>query len=148
MPLITIEMHAGTSTPARNRAISDGIHAAMVEVLGIPADDRFHVVHELPPGSMFHDDVVFGRPRTDRLMFITLSFNQRSPRQKDDLYAALVREIGARTDVTEDDLLLRVLETASENWWAAGRTVDAATGYDARMQVDASGQLAAGGPGR
>ncbi|MFD4343526.1 hypothetical protein ACFWQ6_01360 [Streptomyces coelicoflavus] len=29
--------------------------------------------------------------------------------------------------------MLMAVETARENWWAAGRTVDPVTGYDARM---------------
>ena len=46
MPLITIELMEGTTIEHR-KAISDGIHQAMKEILGIPDDDRFHVFHEL-----------------------------------------------------------------------------------------------------
>lgn len=135
MPMATIELHAGTSTPERRRAMSDGIHQAMVEVLGIPADDRFHVFHELPEGSMFHDDTVFGKSRTDRFMFLTLSFNHREPAQKDALFGALVQQLGEHAEVDPEDLLIRIVETARENWWADGRVVDPTTGYDQRMQV-------------
>ncbi|AGL16453.1 tautomerase family protein [Actinoplanes sp. N902-109] len=69
MPLVSIEMHQGVTTADQRRAISDAIHAAMVEVLVIPPDDRFHFFHENPEGTMFHDDVAFGKPRSNRLMW-------------------------------------------------------------------------------
>lgn len=138
MPLITIELLAGTSVEHR-KAISDGIHTAMQEVLGIPDDDRFHVFHELAEGSMLHEPVVFGIPRTTaRMLLVTLSFNERSPEQKSALYAALVRRLEEHAGVRSDELLVRVLETARENWWADGRVVDPETGYDQRMEVAAS----------
>ena len=43
MPLITIELMAGTTVEHR-KAISDGIHEAMKEVLGIPDDYYGEVV--------------------------------------------------------------------------------------------------------
>ena len=36
-------------------------------------------------------------------------------------------------DVPEEDILMTIIETARENWWAAGRVVNPATGYDERM---------------
>lgn len=88
---------------------------------------------------MIHEPVVFGIPRTTgRMLFITLSFNERSPEQKNALYAALVRRLEEHADVRSDELLLRVIETARENWWGDGRVVNPETGYDERMDVAAS----------
>lgn len=42
MPLIDIYLHQGVTTREQRKAISDAIHAAMVETLAIPDDDRFH----------------------------------------------------------------------------------------------------------
>jgi phenylpyruvate tautomerase PptA (4-oxalocrotonate tautomerase family) len=135
MPLTTIELMAGTTAEHR-KAISDGIHEAMVEILDIPDDDRFHVFHELSEGCMIHEPVVFGiRRTTSRMLFITLSFNEKSPEQKNALYAALVRRLEERAGVRSDEVLLRVIETARENWWGDGRIVNPETGYDERMDV-------------
>lgn len=136
MPMATVELHADTTTPGQRRAISDGIHLAMKEALGIPDDDRFHVFHALPAGSMFHDDLVFGRARDDHFMFVTLSFNNRTAAQKDHLYRALVHHLGEQAGVKPEDLLIRIVETARENWWAAGRVINPETGYDERMTVE------------
>jgi hypothetical protein len=35
--------------------------------------------------------------------------------------------------VPEEDVAFRIVETARENWWAAGRVIDPTTGYDERM---------------
>lgn len=107
----------------------------MIEALAIPEDDRIHFFHELPEGSMFHDEVMFGRTRSSRLIFVTFSFNVRTAATKSVLFDTVVRHLDETAGVHPDEVILRVLETAKENWWASGRTVDPATGYDSRMTV-------------
>lgn len=138
MPLTTIELRRGTSTDFRRR-VSDAIHAALTEVLAVPADDRFHVFHELDEGSMIYAPVSFGIPRGDDLLFITFSFNLRPAEQKQALYESLIRQLREQAGVEPERVLIRVIETASENWWSAGRLVDPATGYDERMSVGSDG---------
>lgn len=145
MPVVSIDLHEGATTPAQRQAISDAIHAAMVEVLGIPDDDRFHFFHELPVGSIFHEDTAFGVARTQRLLFITLSFNERTAEIKNALFEALVRHLGTIAGWQKDEVMFRVIETARENWWAYGRVVNPDTGYDERMAGQASTLAAAGG---
>ncbi|MBS2962923.1 tautomerase family protein [Actinocrinis puniceicyclus] len=133
MPLIDIYLHQGVTTREQRKAISDAIHAAMVETLAVPDDDRFHFFHEFPEGSLFHEDVVFGLPRSERLMCVTLSFNIRTAETKSALFESLVKHLQEIARVPREDVAFRILETARENWWAAGRTVDPNTGYDKRM---------------
>jgi len=133
MPFTTIELHEGAFDPAERKTISDAIHDAMIESLAIPSDDRIHFFHELPEGSLFHDDTMFGRPRSSRLMFITFSFNVRKAATKSALFDCVLRHLEVTAGVHADEVVFRVLETAKENWWASGREVDPVTGYDARM---------------
>jgi phenylpyruvate tautomerase PptA (4-oxalocrotonate tautomerase family) len=133
MPLVDIYVHQGVTTRAQRKSISDAIHAAMVEALAVPDDDRFHYFHEFPEGSAFHEDVVFGLPRSNRMMCITLSFNNRTAETKKALFEALVSHLQQDAEVPREDVAFRILETARENWWAAGRVVDPSTGYDERM---------------
>ena len=132
MPLITVNLRKGTTADQR-RAISDGIHAAMMDVLGVPADDQFHVFNELDETTMIYQPVAFGRPRNDRMMFIQLYFNERTDEVKQALFAAIVANLRERAGVTEDEIALVVVETGRSNWWASGRVVDPTTGYDERM---------------
>lgn len=132
MPLITINLRKGT-TPEERRSISDGIHAAMMDVLKVPTDDQFHVFNELDETTMIYQPVAFGRPRSDRLMFIQLHFNERSDEVKAQLFAAIVDNLRERAGLSEDDIAMVVIETGRANWWASGRVVNPATGYDERM---------------
>ncbi|MEU4656513.1 tautomerase family protein [Streptomyces sp. NPDC023723] len=132
MPFINVYLRRGT-TPEYRHDVSRGLHRAMVDVLGIPEDDQFHVFHEVEPDNFRIQPVVFGLPRGERAMFVQFCFNQRPAEQKAALFAAVVENLRHSPGVPAEDLLMTVLETARENWWAAGRTVDPATGYDERM---------------
>jgi phenylpyruvate tautomerase PptA (4-oxalocrotonate tautomerase family) len=132
MPLINVYLRQGT-TPEYRRLVSEAIHKSMVDVLKIPQDDQFHVFHEVTPDNFVIQPVVLGLRRSERTMFIQLSFNQRTPEQKKDLFQAIVANLRLFADVPEEDILLVVFETARENWWAAGRVINPDTGYDERM---------------
>jgi phenylpyruvate tautomerase PptA (4-oxalocrotonate tautomerase family) len=132
MPLVNVYLRRGT-TPEYRSNVSAAIHKAMVEVLKIPPDDQFHVFQEVTPDNFHMQPVVFGLPRSERTMFIQLSFNQRTAEQKNELFQAIVSNLRLFADVPEEDIMIVVLETARENWWAAGRVVNPETGYDARM---------------
>jgi phenylpyruvate tautomerase PptA (4-oxalocrotonate tautomerase family) len=43
MPLVRIALRKGT-TPEFRRALSESVHRAMVETIGIPEQDRFQVL--------------------------------------------------------------------------------------------------------
>lgn len=133
MPLVDIYLHQGVTTPEQRKAISDAIHAALVETLAVPDDDRFHYFHEFPEGAVFHDDVVFGLPRSNRMMSISLSFNNRTTETKTALFESLVQHLERKAGVPKEDVAFRIVETARENWWAAGRVINPTTGYDERM---------------
>ncbi|AIV37939.1 tautomerase family protein [Streptomyces sp. CCM_MD2014] len=132
MPLVTISLRQGT-TPDYRRRVSEALHTSMVDVLKIPEDDQFHVFHEVPDDDFVIQPVVFGLPRGRGTLFIQLSFNRRGAEQKAELFRAIVDNLRRHAGVPEEDVLLVAFETAAENWWAAGRVVDPATGYDERM---------------
>lgn len=140
MPFATVHLHAGSTTAQDRRNISDAIHEALKETLGIPDDDRFHTFTEYEDGYFFHEDVVFGLPRDNRLMLVSLSFNDRSAEVKAELFRALVRRMAEHAGVTSDRFAVRIVETARENWWADGRVVNPETGYDERMTVPGNDQ--------
>ncbi|MEU6539051.1 tautomerase family protein [Streptomyces sp. NPDC047000] len=95
--------------------------------------NQFHVFHEVLSDNFVIQPVVFGLRRSERTMFIQLSFDQRTAEQKTELFRTIVADLRLFADVPEEDIMLMAIETAGENWWAAGRVVDAATGYDERM---------------
>ncbi|GAB3576012.1 tautomerase family protein [Amycolatopsis endophytica] len=137
MPWVNIHLRKGT-TPEFRRNVSLGIHRSMVDILKIPHDDQFHFFHEFDHDNVQMQPVAFGLRRGERVLAIQLFFNNRTPDEKARLFAAIVANLRLYADVPAEDVLLCVVETNSENWWAAGRMVDPETGYDERMTVTPS----------
>lgn len=141
MPYVTVALKKGTTNDFR-RAVSNSIHRAMVEVLGIPEDDHFHVFNELDDGNMIYEPVSFGVERGDRMMFIWMYINERTKGVKGCLFAAIGERLAADPGVDSSEWGIVVIETGRDNWWAYGRVVNTATGYDERMDIDDGGAAA------
>jgi phenylpyruvate tautomerase PptA (4-oxalocrotonate tautomerase family) len=114
MPLIRVEIREGWS-PAEKARLLDAIHAAAVEALRIPDEDRTQLLtehaaedFELPPGK--------GERFT--LVEVTM-FAGRSLDAKRRLYRALVRNLG-RLGVPPSDVLTVLHEVPLENWGVRG----------------------------
>jgi phenylpyruvate tautomerase PptA (4-oxalocrotonate tautomerase family) len=142
MPMVYIWTHEGKSA-ARLEAISQGVHAAMVDVLKVSEDTYDHFINTLPHGRMVYDRNYFGVARSDDMVFIHFFFNTRPPALKARFLEAVAAELGTRAQLDRADLMMAITEVAPENWWAYGREVDPATGYDKRMQVDRDGNVRA-----
>jgi 4-oxalocrotonate tautomerase len=114
MPLVRISVAQGTPEPTR-RQIADGVHAALVECAGVPADDRFQIVEEVASGSLFWDPSYLGVARTG-LVVVQVFLNQgRTVEVKGALYAAIGRNLGA-AGVPPGNVLVNLVEVARENW--------------------------------
>jgi 4-oxalocrotonate tautomerase len=120
MPLVNISLRQGT-TAAYRRAIADGVHSAMMEVLGLPSDDRFAVVHEHAPENIIHDPTFLGVPRSDHSVFLQLVLNHRFPAQKQRLFEVIVLKLSADPGLRPEDIFIGIVEVTPDNWWAFGR---------------------------
>lgn len=142
MPMVYIWTHEGKNEERLN-AISQGVHAAMVNVLKVTEDTYDHFINTLPHGRMVYDRNYCGVPRSDEMVFIHFFFNARTPELKARFFEAVADELAARAQLSRADLIMSITEVAPENWWAQGREVDPVTGYDKRMQVDKDGNARA-----
>ncbi len=116
MPLVRIDVLAG-GTSNQLRALGDGIHATMVETIGVPPLDRFQVIAEHPPGRLIFDPGYLGIQRTEGVVFIQITLNAgRTLEQKKALYAAIVRKLEAHPGVRPEDVFVNLVEVAKENW--------------------------------
>jgi hypothetical protein len=135
MPMTKIYLRAGSTGEERQR-VSDAIHRSLIEVLDIPADDRYHVFHELESDQLVSAPVAFGLERRRQAVFIQYYFAQRPVETLNQLYRATVQNLQEMTDLEPRDIYINVVPSPSENWWAAGRLLDPDTGFDARMNAD------------
>ncbi|MGW4774741.1 tautomerase family protein [Nocardia sp. NPDC004278] len=135
MPMTKIYLRKGSS-PEHRVAISESIHRALVEVLGIPEDDRYHVFHELDDDNLISAPVAFGLERRREAVFIQFYFGQRPAEVLTALYKSVVGYLTDLTDLETRDIYLNVVPSPSENWWADGRVLDSRTGFDERIAAD------------
>jgi phenylpyruvate tautomerase PptA (4-oxalocrotonate tautomerase family) len=114
MPLQRIDLAQGRPL-AQRRAIADAVHRAMVETIGVPADDRFQILTEHPPDGFLCTPSYLGI-RYDRPVLVQLTISAgRTLDQKRALYrrmAELVKDAG----VSASDLFVNLVEVPKENW--------------------------------
>jgi 4-oxalocrotonate tautomerase len=116
MPLVRISLTKGT-TPEYRKAIADGVHRALVEAVGVPADDRFQVITEHAAGDLVYPPAYLGIEHSERIVFvqITMSFGRRPP-QKRALYRRIAEILEESPGLGRRDLLINLVEVAWENW--------------------------------
>lgn len=116
MPLVRIDLYRGTS-PEYRASISEGVHEAMVEALAIPADDRFQVITEHPPGEVVFSRSYLGVKHSEKIVLVQITMSQgRKPVQKRKLFKRMAELLATSPGVAPQDLIINLVEVAWENW--------------------------------
>jgi len=114
MPFVRIDLKQDFP-PTLRRAIADGVHAALVEAIGIPPDDRFQVVASHGDG-VIHDANYLGIARSDGIVMIEIHLSVgRTLEQKRALYAAIAERLAA-AGIRRQDVFIHLMETTLLNW--------------------------------
>jgi phenylpyruvate tautomerase PptA (4-oxalocrotonate tautomerase family) len=116
MPMIRVEIREGWS-PAEKAGLLDAIHAAAVEAIRIPDEDRTQMLTEHPAEAF---EIPPGKSERFTLVEVTM-FAGRSLDAKRRLYRAVVRNLG-RLGVPASDVLTVLHEVPLENWGIRGGT--------------------------
>ena len=75
MPFVRLSFPTGSSYDGPlKRKIADEVHAALVESIGIPADDRFQLLQQ--SGELIYDTGYLGVRRTDGFFTIEVVFRR------------------------------------------------------------------------
>lgn len=114
MPFVRI--HLKQDIPAsRRRAIADAAHAALVEAVCIPADDRFQVISS-HGDDLIYDPGYLGIARTDGVVMIEVHLSVgRSLDIKRALYRATADRL-AELGIRREDVFIHLMETTVLNW--------------------------------
>ena len=116
MPLVRIDLRQGTS-PAYRKAIADGVHAAIIESLAIPPDDRFQVISERDADSLIYDPQYLGIQRSDKVVVIQITMSVgRKPAQKRVLFKRIGELLSKSPGLRLEDIFVNLIEVAWENW--------------------------------
>jgi phenylpyruvate tautomerase PptA (4-oxalocrotonate tautomerase family) len=116
MPFVRITLARGRSLEDR-RAMAESVQQALVETAGVPADDFFCAVHEVPPEDFRIDPTYLGIRRTEECVFVQIVLNAgRTLEVKRALYARIAEKVGQRPGLRHEDVLINLVEVPRENW--------------------------------
>ena len=117
MPLVHITVPNSRSSDDR-RAISRGVHRALVETFEVPKDDLFQIITEQEPNTeIVHAPSYLGIEYTDDLTVIQITVSDtRSIEQKKNLFARIVAHLIESPGLRPQDVFINLLEVKKENW--------------------------------
>lgn len=116
MPLVRISLREGKSEEYK-KALADGVHRAMVEGADVPAQDRFQVITEHPPGGLIYNPTYLGVTRTDDIVMVQITMSTgRKLAQKRKLIKRMAEILQENPGLKPADLMVNLVEVAWENW--------------------------------
>ena len=116
MPLVRIALRKGT-TPDFRRVLSDSIHRAMVDTIGIPEQDKFQIITEHDADGLIYDPSYLGISRSDGVVLIQITMSAgRTLEVRKALYARIVARVREHPGVRPEDVFVSLVEVAKENW--------------------------------
>jgi 4-oxalocrotonate tautomerase len=116
MPLQRISLVSGKDFAYR-QAIADGVHRALVETLDVPADDRFQIVTEHPPGGIVCSPRYLGIDHGRAPVFVQITLNRgRTLAKKKAFYARLADVLNEVANVPRADVIVNLVEVEKEDW--------------------------------
>ncbi|MFD0416006.1 tautomerase family protein [Streptomyces sp. NPDC127108] len=116
MPFVRIDaLEAG---PDRLDALGRAVHDALVEAIGIPADDRFQVLNgHRGGGSTLRYDDYLGVRRDSGIVYVAITMRSgRTPDQKRALYRRIAELAHEYAGTEPRNVFVTVTENASIDW--------------------------------
>jgi phenylpyruvate tautomerase PptA (4-oxalocrotonate tautomerase family) len=116
MPLVRISLLKGKSKE-HIRAISDGVHQALIETYNIPPADRFQLIHQHEREEFIYDAEYLGIHRTDEVVFIHIvAGNWRDTAAKKALYQAIADRLADEPGLRREDVQVILSPNARDEW--------------------------------
>jgi phenylpyruvate tautomerase PptA (4-oxalocrotonate tautomerase family) len=116
MPLVRISLLAG-KPESHKRKVSDAIHRALVEIISIPAQDRFHIITEHANADFIFDPQYLNIQRTNDLVIIQITLSAgRTLEVRKSLYRRIADLLNKEAGLRKEDVFINLVETAKENW--------------------------------
>jgi phenylpyruvate tautomerase PptA (4-oxalocrotonate tautomerase family) len=116
VPIVRIDIEAGKSTEYK-RAILHGVRTALTGALGVPDERIMQRIIETPI-----DDIDAPEVRSDRLTIIEIAMLPgRDAALKNELYGAVVRELGVEPGIHSHDIVVIIGEPDAECLFLNGK---------------------------
>lgn len=116
MPFVRVDLLEGKSADYL-AGLGEVVYEAMRVTLNVPADDRFQVIVQHKPGTLFIDGRYLGIQRSSECVLIQVTLNAgRSVEMKKNFYRAVADGLHARLGLRKEDVFINLVEVAKENW--------------------------------
>ena len=96
--------------------MADEVHRALVEAASVPELDRFQVLTEHAPADLIYDPTYLGVNRTDDIVMIQITLNQRSQQVKLAIYKTIAARLAKNPGMRPEDVLISLVGVAPEDW--------------------------------
>jgi len=116
MPLVRIAVPANHD-PSYRRKISDAVHKALIDAIGIPPADRFHIITAHGPEDLIFDPGYLDVSRTSGFLAVHITLRRgRTPEKKRALYRAIADNVSAATGTRVEDVMVVLSENDAVDW--------------------------------
>jgi hypothetical protein len=116
MPMVQVDLRRDIFQE-KGKAISQAIHAGLVEGLDMPADDLFQVFRPHDDGELVFSPDYGGADRKDLILLRITMAHMFPVDTKRRMYKALVQHLG-QVGVRHDDILVCVVDVGFDDWYA------------------------------
>ena len=104
MPLLRFDLVEGRN-PKELQTLLDAAHDAMLEAFGVPAGDRYQVVHQHPEAHLIVEDTGLGIRRTKDRVVLQVTTRPRSRAMKEAFYRRLCENLQERCGIAPADVV-------------------------------------------
>jgi 4-oxalocrotonate tautomerase len=116
MPLVRIDLLEGKS-PEYHIKVGQIVYQAMLDVLGVPKDDRFQIISEHPQAGLQFDRGYLGIHRSDDCIFVQITLSSgRTIETKQRFYKVVADSLHEGLRLRREDVFINLVEVAKENW--------------------------------
>jgi phenylpyruvate tautomerase PptA (4-oxalocrotonate tautomerase family) len=117
MPIVKIHVLDGRYDERRLGNVSRAVQVALGNILKVPSDDFYQVIHELPRNRFLHTPSFVGMKYSDDFILLEIAFISGRPKET---RLALLKELNARivaaAEISPDDLMIQLSEFPGENY--------------------------------
>jgi hypothetical protein len=115
MPLLRFDLIEGR-TDAELKYLLDATHRAVLQAFGVPARDRYQIVHEHKPSRMIIEDTGLDIPRTDKVVTLQVTSRPRTAVEKQNFYKILCEELETHCGIAPGDVMVSLVVNQDEDW--------------------------------
>lgn len=116
MPVAKIYVTEGQYDEPRLHKVSGAVQDSLLEILKVPPDDFYQIIHVLPKNRFLHTPSFLGLKYSDELILLEVTFLSGRPKKT---RLALLKELNNRVvaaaGISPDDLLIMLYEIPGEN---------------------------------